>query len=139
MAHVKIDGINKTIVGKVKVFARITSHKLIISFTNVSFQLFIKEWHFAKDGENIQVYCQNKNLDDLKKMKSYLYFVPANKLRLNSGRFYKEKDIAAKPCDDGDEVSCQTMQKWQKAYENYCSNTKNKSSSEKRKKKSKPL
>lgn len=132
-AHVKIDDTYKTIIGKAKVHASTSSHKLVISFVNVGFQVFLKEWHFVKDGENVQQYCQNKNLNGIKKMKPYLYFAPINKLTMNSDRFSKEKDIATKLCYDGDDVSCQTIQKWQEAYDNYHSRTKNKNSREERK------
>ena len=119
-AKIKIDGIDETVVGSMKVNTFVSSQYFVVSFSKISFSLFLDKWHFVKKGENIESYCSGDSPFSARmKEKPYQYRKIGDEMRIFSQRFTYELDIQKKLCEYGHQKSCKIIEKWEHRRSSY--------------------
>jgi len=144
-AKVNIDNVDRTIVGTLKVSARLSHHKFLFSWSITNFSTFLDEWHFVANKESTLSYCNksiisnfisaigdafsNFKLDDNIKITNMRgkvlyqdkiensYYKPG--LELDPIMVLDAIKIYTKLCEFGDDKSCKTVEKWNLAKSAY--------------------
>jgi len=119
-AKINIENKERYIVGNFKVMARV--HTIfLLDIKRIGFQLFLKEWHFVSEGEDVQPYCQGDNSSSLLRSneKPYHFQEDLHNCNKYTLRVDKEKEIYKKLCDVGEQVACEFVDKLDIAKSHY--------------------
>ena len=111
-AKINIENKERYIVGNFKVMARV-SNIFTTDIKRIGFQLFLKDWHFMAEGENVKMYCQGDNSSSLLRSdeKPYHFQEAHHNCNKYTLRVDKEKKIYQKLCDVGEEEACKFVDK----------------------------
>lgn len=111
-AKINIENKERYIVGDFKVLASVNE----IFLTNkkrIGLQLFLKDWHFISEGENIESYCRGDNSSSFLRLeeKPYHFQEAHHNCNKYTSRVDKEKKIYKKLCDVGEKEACGFVEK----------------------------
>ena len=119
-AKINIENKERYIVGDFKVMAGVYNN-FLIKRKKIGLQLFLKDWHFVSEGEDVQSYCQGDNSSSLLRSneKPFHFEEAHHNCNKYSLRMNKEKKIYKKLCDVGEQKACEFIDKLDIARSDY--------------------